>query len=83
MDIACEVVFYVSLVLAVRNSVRVKLENQWKQKGKKGKSGNLLERFSIGTYRALEAMWLGIERLITGQTTPRPPPPRAGECAPD
>jgi ATP-dependent Clp protease ATP-binding subunit ClpA len=35
--------------------------------------GNLLERFSYGTYRALEAMGLGLERLVTGQVTPRPP----------
>jgi ATP-dependent Clp protease ATP-binding subunit ClpC len=33
---------------------------------------NLLERFSFGTYRALEAMGLGLERLLTGQTTARP-----------
>jgi ATP-dependent Clp protease ATP-binding subunit ClpA len=38
--------------------------------------GNLLERFSIGTYKALEAMGLGLERLLTGGTTPRPPVPR-------
>jgi len=35
--------------------------------------GNLFERFSIGTYKAIEAMGLGLERLLTGQTTPRPP----------
>jgi hypothetical protein len=35
--------------------------------------GNLLERFSLGTYKALEAMGLGIERLVTGHVTPRPP----------
>jgi ATP-dependent Clp protease ATP-binding subunit ClpA len=34
--------------------------------------GNLLERFSYGTYRALEAMGQGLERLVTGQVTPRP-----------
>jgi ATP-dependent Clp protease ATP-binding subunit ClpC len=34
--------------------------------------GNLLERFSIGTYKALEAMGLGLERLVTGHVTPRP-----------
>src|SRR5262245_18751356 len=34
--------------------------------------GNLLERFSIGTYKALEAMGLGLERLVTGKVTPRP-----------
>jgi len=33
---------------------------------------NLLERFSIGTYKALEAMGLGLERLVTGKVTPRP-----------
>ena len=33
--------------------------------------GNLLERFSYGTYHALEAMGLGLERLLTGQTTTR------------
>jgi ATP-dependent Clp protease ATP-binding subunit ClpC len=38
--------------------------------------GNLLERFSIGTYKALEAMGLGLERLLTGGTTPRPPLPK-------
>jgi ATP-dependent Clp protease ATP-binding subunit ClpA len=35
--------------------------------------GNPLERFSFGTYRALEAMGLGLERLVTGQVTPRAP----------
>jgi ATP-dependent Clp protease ATP-binding subunit ClpC len=35
--------------------------------------GNLLERFSFGTYRALEAMGLGLERLVTGQVTARTP----------
>jgi ATP-dependent Clp protease ATP-binding subunit ClpA len=35
--------------------------------------GNALERFSFGTYRALEAMGLGLERLVTGKVTPRPP----------
>ncbi|HYE75580.1 MAG TPA: AAA family ATPase [Blastocatellia bacterium] len=38
--------------------------------------GNLLERFSIGTYKALEAMGLGLERLVTGRTTPRRPVPQ-------
>jgi ATP-dependent Clp protease ATP-binding subunit ClpC len=38
--------------------------------------GNLFERFSIGTYGALEAMGLEIERFFTGQTTPRPPLPK-------
>ena len=33
--------------------------------------GTPLERFSFGTYRALEAMGLGLERLVTGQVTPR------------
>ncbi len=35
--------------------------------------GNPLERFSIGTYKALEAMGLGLERLVTGRVTGRPP----------
>ena len=35
--------------------------------------GNILERFSIGTYKALEAVGLSFERLFTGETTPRPP----------
>jgi ATP-dependent Clp protease ATP-binding subunit ClpA len=35
--------------------------------------GNALERFSFGTYKALEAMGLGLERLVTGKVTPRPP----------
>jgi ATP-dependent Clp protease ATP-binding subunit ClpA len=34
--------------------------------------GSALERFSFGTYRALEAMGLGLERLVTGKVTPRP-----------
>jgi ATP-dependent Clp protease ATP-binding subunit ClpA len=38
--------------------------------------GNLLERFSFGTYRTLEALGLGLERLLTGGTTPRPPLPQ-------
>jgi len=38
--------------------------------------GNLLERFSFGTYKALEAMGLGVERLVTGRVTPRPPLPK-------
>jgi ATP-dependent Clp protease ATP-binding subunit ClpA len=38
--------------------------------------GNLLERFSIGTYNALEAMGLELERFFTGNTTPRPPLPK-------
>jgi ATP-dependent Clp protease ATP-binding subunit ClpA len=35
--------------------------------------GNLLERFSFGTFRALEAVGLEIERLVTGQVSTRPP----------
>ena len=35
--------------------------------------GSALERFSIGTYKALEAMGLGLERLVTGNVTERPP----------
>ncbi|MFN2385034.1 MAG: AAA family ATPase [Thermoanaerobaculia bacterium] len=38
--------------------------------------GNPLERFSSGTYRAFEVVGLRLERLLTGQTTPRPPLPR-------
>jgi hypothetical protein len=38
--------------------------------------GNLLERFSIGTYNTLEALGLELERLFTGNTTPRPPLPK-------
>jgi ATP-dependent Clp protease ATP-binding subunit ClpC len=38
--------------------------------------GTILERFSIGTYKTLEAMGLELERLLTGQTTDRPPAPR-------
>jgi ATP-dependent Clp protease ATP-binding subunit ClpC len=34
--------------------------------------GNLLERFSLGTYNALEEVGLELERFFTGQTTPRP-----------
>ena len=34
--------------------------------------GTPLERFSFGTYRALEAMGLGLERLVTGTVTRRP-----------
>jgi ATP-dependent Clp protease ATP-binding subunit ClpA len=37
--------------------------------------GNLLERFSIGTYNALEEVGLELERFFTGQTTPRPSVP--------
>jgi ATP-dependent Clp protease ATP-binding subunit ClpA len=38
--------------------------------------GTPLERFSFGTYRALEAMGLGLEHFLTGQATPRRPLPR-------
>ncbi|MCI0335995.1 MAG: AAA family ATPase [Acidobacteria bacterium] len=38
--------------------------------------GSLLERFSIETYKTLEAMGLELERMLTGQTTPRPPSPK-------
>jgi ATP-dependent Clp protease ATP-binding subunit ClpA len=38
--------------------------------------GNPLERFSNGTYRAFEVVGLRLERLLTGQTTPRPVLPR-------
>ncbi|MEP7337305.1 MAG: AAA family ATPase [Acidobacteriota bacterium] len=34
--------------------------------------GNPIERFSRGTFKALEAMGLGVEKLITGDTTERP-----------
>ncbi len=37
--------------------------------------GNPLERFSLGTFRVIEKMGLGVEKLITGQTTPRRPVP--------
>jgi ATP-dependent Clp protease ATP-binding subunit ClpA len=37
--------------------------------------GNPLERFSLGTFRVIERMGLGVEKLITGQTTPRRPLP--------
>jgi hypothetical protein len=37
--------------------------------------GTPLERFSRGTFRVIEAMGLGVERFLTGQTTPRPPLP--------
>jgi ATP-dependent Clp protease ATP-binding subunit ClpA len=41
---------------------------------------NILERFSYGTFRALENMGLVFERLFTGRTTPRPRiGPPAGE----
>jgi hypothetical protein len=35
--------------------------------------GNPLERFSLGTFRVIEKMGLGVEKLITGQTTSRRP----------
>jgi ATP-dependent Clp protease ATP-binding subunit ClpA len=34
--------------------------------------GNPIERFSRGTFKVLEAMGLGVEKLITGETTERP-----------
>ncbi len=34
--------------------------------------GNPIERFSLGTFRVIEKMGLGVEKLITGQTTSRP-----------
>jgi ATP-dependent Clp protease ATP-binding subunit ClpA len=37
--------------------------------------GNPLERFSLGTFKALEAMGLGVEKFLTGRTTPRKPMP--------
>jgi ATP-dependent Clp protease ATP-binding subunit ClpA len=37
--------------------------------------GTALERFSIGTFRVLEAMGLGVEKALTGQTTERDPMP--------
>jgi len=37
--------------------------------------GTPLERFSRSTYKAIEAMGLGVEKLFTGETTPRPPLP--------
>ena len=38
--------------------------------------GTPLERFSFGTYRALEAMGLGLEHFLTGHVTPRRALPR-------
>lgn len=38
--------------------------------------GTMLERISIETYKTLEAMGLELERMLTGQTTDRPPAPR-------
>lgn len=37
--------------------------------------GTLIERLSRGTYKALEALGLRVEKLLTGQVTPRPPLP--------
>jgi len=37
--------------------------------------GNPIERFSFGTFRVFEKMGLGVEKLITGQTTTRRPMP--------
>lgn len=37
--------------------------------------GNPLERISLGTFRVIEKMGLGMEKLITGQTTARRPIP--------
>jgi ATP-dependent Clp protease ATP-binding subunit ClpC len=34
--------------------------------------GTPLERFSRGTFKVIEAMGLGVEKFLTGQTTPRP-----------
>ena len=37
--------------------------------------GNPIERFSRGTFKVLEAMGLGVEKILTGHTTPRRPLP--------
>jgi hypothetical protein len=37
--------------------------------------GTPLERFSRGTFKVFEAVGLGVEKLITGQTTSRRPLP--------
>jgi ATP-dependent Clp protease ATP-binding subunit ClpA len=37
--------------------------------------GNPLERLSRGTFKMFEAMGLGVEKILTGQTTPRRPLP--------
>jgi ATP-dependent Clp protease ATP-binding subunit ClpA len=37
--------------------------------------GTALERFSRGTFKVLEAMGLGVEKALTGQTTERDPMP--------
>jgi ATP-dependent Clp protease ATP-binding subunit ClpC len=36
-----------------------------------GSKGTPLERFSRGTYRMIETMGIGLEKIVTGQTTPR------------
>jgi ATP-dependent Clp protease ATP-binding subunit ClpC len=38
--------------------------------------GTPIERISRGTFRAIEALGSGLEKLVTGKTTPRPPLPR-------
>lgn len=37
--------------------------------------GNALERFSRGTFKVLEAMGIGMEKVVTGRTTERDPMP--------
>jgi ATP-dependent Clp protease ATP-binding subunit ClpC len=37
--------------------------------------GTPIERLSRGTYKAIEALGLRVEKLLTGQVTPRPPMP--------
>lgn len=37
--------------------------------------GTPIERLSRGTYKAIEALGLRVEKLLTGQVTPRPPLP--------
>jgi len=37
--------------------------------------GTPIERFSRGTFRAIEALGSGLEKLVTGRATPRPPMP--------
>ena len=61
--------------LAAERARLVALERQWMDVllSLDDARGNLLERFSYGTYRALEAMGLGLERLVTGQVTARRP----------
>ncbi len=41
--------------------------------------GNPLERLSLGAFRIIEKMGLGVEKLITGQTAPRRPLPVPGK----